>query len=208
MGYIFNGWDIDFTNVTSDLTVTATYFAEPKIYDLLNDVIDTNALNQGDIINCDYSGTSQNITLPAGSYQLEVWGGQGEQLGGLGGYTKGTLNLINTKTLYLFVGGSGSNRWLNGGFITVGNNGADCSYIGTHASSRHSMFIVAGGGGGSGYVFTETSVKSTYYDDYLDSSFYLVDTLMLAGNQEMPSKSGIGTTIGNAYNGYIRITVL
>lgn len=85
------------------------------------------------------------------------------------------------------------------------------------------MFIVAGGGGGgtypsenrkggygggSGYVFTETSVKSTYYDDYLDSSFYLVDTLMLAGNQEMPSKSGIGTTIGNAYNGYIRITVL
>jgi len=291
VGYIFNGWDIDFTNVTSDLTVTATYFAEPKIYDLLNDVIDTNALNQGDIINCDYSGTSQNITLPAGSYQLEVWGGQGEQLGGLGGYTKGTLNLINTKTLYLFVGGSGSNRWLNGGFITVGNNGADCSYIGTHASSRHSMFIVAGGGGGgtypsenrkggygggltggfgdsgsysgggggsqttggysaetngsgvwgaaqnlsygngggggwygggaakvgsptggggggSGYVFTETSVKSTYYDDYLDSSFYLVDTLMLAGNQEMPSKSGIGTTIGNAYNGYIRITVL
>lgn len=34
-------------------------------------------IKTGDILNCPYSGTSKNITLPKGTYILEVWGAQG-----------------------------------------------------------------------------------------------------------------------------------
>ena len=121
----------------------------------------------------------------SGSYS---GGGGGSQT--TGGYSAETNGFgVWGAAQNLKYGNGGGGGWYGGGAAKVGSP-------------------TGGGGGGSGYVFTETSVKSTYYDDYLDSSFYLVDTLMLAGNQEMPSKSGIGTTIGNAYNGYIRITVL
>ena len=48
-------------------------------------------LKTGDIINCPYSGSAKSLSLPKGTYKLEVWGAQGgsysSYYGGAGGYS-------------------------------------------------------------------------------------------------------------------------
>jgi hypothetical protein len=46
---------------------------------IYNASIDTipSSLQSGDIINCTYSGTVQEINLPKGNYLLECWGAEG-----------------------------------------------------------------------------------------------------------------------------------
>jgi hypothetical protein len=58
-------------------------------------------IEEGDILNCSYSGTYKTITLPYGTYKLECWGAQGGDLkgysnsynAGKGGYSEGILTL-------------------------------------------------------------------------------------------------------------------
>ena len=40
----------------------------------------------GDILNCPYSGSAKSISLPKGTYKLEVWGVQGGNLNSSGSY--------------------------------------------------------------------------------------------------------------------------
>ena len=57
-------------------------------------------IKTGDILNFDYTGAVQSITLPKGIYKLECWGAQGGYsssnsgievgMGGKGGYSAGT----------------------------------------------------------------------------------------------------------------------
>jgi hypothetical protein len=131
-----------------------------------------------------YTGIEQTIMLSAGTYMLECWGADGGsangQTGGKGGYSSGTLTLPSRTTLYINVGGAGTNGspiytlQNPGGFNGGGNGGsagADGSGSGggggTHiatstgvlsslANNKTSVLIVAGGGGGSGY-YTTTS---------------------------------------------------
>ena len=63
-----------------------------------------------------YTGTVQEITLPKGKYKLQCWGAQGGNVtgtyaiaGSKGGYSEGVLTLAKTTTLYIFVGGKGTN---------------------------------------------------------------------------------------------------
>ena len=70
-------------------------------------------IKTGDIINCSYSGSAKNITLPPGRYKLEVWGAQGgyrssSTYGGLGGYSVGTITLTEATTVYVYAGGAGN----------------------------------------------------------------------------------------------------
>jgi hypothetical protein len=57
-------------------------------------------LQIGDIINCSYSGTYKELTLPAGEYKLECWGAEGGQNSnsahkpGKGGYSIGIIDLL------------------------------------------------------------------------------------------------------------------
>ena len=56
-----------------------------------------------------YTGSVQQVDLPAGTYKLEVWGaegggGQNNTLGGKGGYSKGNITLLNNTVLYIYVG--------------------------------------------------------------------------------------------------------
>lgn len=72
-------------------------------------------LAAGDIINCPYSGAYKSITLPKGTYKLEVWGGKGSANPG---YAIGTLTLSSAgNVLYLYSGGnaSGTSGGWNGG---------------------------------------------------------------------------------------------
>ncbi|EAY11869.1 hypothetical protein TVAG_362490 [Trichomonas vaginalis G3] len=62
--------------------------------------------------------------IQAGRYIFEVWGAQGGQNGGLGGYAKGTISLKATTTAYIYIGGQGSSNPGNtnyGGYNGGGN---------------------------------------------------------------------------------------
>ena len=76
-----------------------------------------------------YTGTVQQVDLPAGTYKLEVWGAQGgnasSYVGGKGGYSVGNLRLNNNSKIYVYVGGKGSNNvaGFNGGGAGISSNG-------------------------------------------------------------------------------------
>src|SRR5690606_13582357 len=115
-----------------------------------------------------YTGTVQTVTLPAGLYEIEMWGadGGGSQ-GGEGGYSKGEYTHTGG-TLYIVVGGAGGTGGipsdLNGGYNGGGprpNPGGATRGSGggaTHISKstgllsdttvRSNIVIVAGGAGG------------------------------------------------------------
>lgn len=135
-------------------------------------------IKTGDILNFDYTGTVQTVTLPKGTYKLECWGAQGGNRSqdsasatvtgsGLGGYSIGTLTLTQLTTCYIYVGGQGGmssstgNVKVEGGFNgggfashestgEPGNGGGGATDVRIAQDSLYARVIVAGGGGGSG----------------------------------------------------------
>ena len=131
-------------------------------------------IKTGDILNCPYSGSAKSITLPKGTYKLEVWGAQGgnlnqsgsyvSSLGGRGGYSVGTLTLTQRMIVYMYAGGQGTGSatshaygGFNGGGDAWGsstgeqaNGGGGGSDIRLGQDSLYARVIVAGGGGGAG----------------------------------------------------------
>ena len=132
-------------------------------------------IKTGDILNFDYTGAVQSITLPKGIYKLECWGAQGgngctdnSYTGGKGGYSIGTISLNTKITLYIYVGcrgvsseASGSGAIRAGGFNGGGSGrdwsstnhggsgGAGATDIRINQDSFYARVIVAGGGGGA-----------------------------------------------------------
>lgn len=136
---------------------------------------DTGELRVGTVFTFGYVGTQmQEITLPSGLYNLQVWGAQGgssvayssgskfslsAKAGGRGGYSEGILRLTSDTTLYVFVGGRGSdgsessNKIGNNHYYWSAANGGDATdirLVNSYNSNAAmlSRFIVAGGGGG------------------------------------------------------------
>lgn len=142
--------------------------------------------NSGERYTFNYTGGSQNITLRPGIYQLEVFGASGGQGAdgttsntswnfGYGGYSKGTLTLHETTTLYIHVGGRGlgyNGSYHTAGVVAGGYNGGGNAYhdggefggsgggathialsdgiLSSLSSKVEDILLVAGGGGGSG----------------------------------------------------------
>lgn len=114
----------------------------------------------GSVMNFDYTGSVQTATLTPGAYKLECWGGQGgtysSYIGGYGGYSKGTITLAKTTTVYVSVGGAGSSSSTAAGFngggtgISSGRGGGGATDVRIGQNSLYSRVIVAGGGGGAG----------------------------------------------------------
>src|SRR5690554_5367926 len=124
-----------------------------------------------------YTGSVQTVTLAPGSYQIEMWGGDGggttgtnanasvAKRGGVGGYASGTLTLTATTTVNIYVGGKGGTEGLavpggfNGGGASGGGTGVSgvcgsgggASDIRLNGTALTDRVIVAGGGGGAGY---------------------------------------------------------
>lgn len=131
-------------------------------------------IKTGDILNFDYIGTVQTVTLPKGTYKLECWGAQGGYsssnsgiavgMGGKGGYSAGTITLNQKTLIYIYTGGVGSisgNGKADGGFPNGGSSwasstsegaggGGGSSDIRIGTDSLYARVIVAGGGGGGG----------------------------------------------------------
>lgn len=142
---------------------------------------DSNNIKTGDILNFNYTGAVQSITLPKGTYKLECWGGQGGNgangssgldsssgaPGGKGGYSMGTLLLPAKTQIYVYVGGKGgcitsSTNDYNGGFNGGGSGGVSGSMsrsgggggatdIRFEQDSLYARVIVAGGGGATSW---------------------------------------------------------
>ena len=129
-----------------------------------------------------FTGSVQTLTVPAGSYSFQCWGGNGGDgtyyssmtpnnniSGGKGGYSTGTFSATATTTLYIYVGGRGTNTLSgnNPGGFNGGGNSSSASYaagsgggashiatapglLSTLSSNTAAVRIVAGGGGGGG----------------------------------------------------------
>lgn len=292
-------------------------------YDLTSSI--PSKVKTGDILNCPYSGSKKQITLPPGTYKLEVWGAEGgyrssQSYSGKGGYSVGTITLTDKTVVYLYAGGAGGNSSTNtsavvtGGFngggyrygykgggggsdvrirqdslyarvIVAGGGGSDgaaskngmygggtaggaaSQNYGSHGyggaqngnTTSSSTYVATaqgttntgdswyngfgfggfgcyansgyagaggggwyggcgsypdssgdddrGGGGGSGYIYTSSTAPSYPAGCLLNSSYYLTDASMIAGNASMTSPTGT-TETGHYGHGYVRITVI
>ena len=131
-------------------------------------------VKKNQILNYSFTGAVQTVTLPEGTYKLEVWGAQGGSYnteaayGGAGGYSVGTLTITQDTDFYIQVGGNpttvsddrvvvpggyngggnGFNRYYDD-TATYGQGGGGGTDIRIGQDSLYARVIVAGGGGGS-----------------------------------------------------------
>lgn len=147
----------------------------------LSDVIYlTQAKN--DIMDFNYTGSVQSKTLKPGTYTLECWGGQGgtysSYIGGYGGYSKGTITLAKTTTVYVSVGGAGSSSSTTAGFngggtgISSGRGGGGATDVRIGKNSLYSRVIVAGGGGGAGVTSANANPCGCGGGEYGGDGYY------------------------------------
>ena len=154
--YTFTKWDLGDPGITIVLTADTTITAQWM----------TSVYNYG------YTGGMQSFTAPeTGTYQLEVWGAQGDSstsssaVPGYGGYGAGQVELTKGQIIYIYVGGMPV-RWsggYNGGGHGFNHNGYNGGGGATHMAKtnrgvlssyynyKSEVYLVAGGGGGAGY---------------------------------------------------------
>ena len=136
----------------------------------------------GSVMNFDYTGSVQTATLTPGTYKLECWGGQGgtysSYIGGYGGYSKGTITLAKTTTVYVSVGGAGSSSSTTAGFngggtgISSGRGGGGATDVRIGKNSLYSRVIVAGGGGGAGVTSANANPCGCGGGEYGGDGYY------------------------------------
>ena len=144
----------------------------------------------GDVRNFAYSGSYQEVELPAGQYKLQCWGAQGgsnaadsnyqitAQTGGKGGYSEGIITLSQKTIIRVYVGGQGSSSagGFNGGGSTTGSStynasneqgvsrmggGGGATDIRLSDGNLLSRMIVAGGGSGGAMCYKKITSSST-----------------------------------------------
>ena len=137
----------------------------------------------GSVMNFDYTGSVQTVTLAPGTYKLECWGAQGGTysgyyIGGYGGYSKGTITLTKTTTVYVSVGGAGSSSSTAAGFngggtgISSGRGGGGATDVRIGQNSLYSRVIVAGGGGGAGVTSANANPCGCGGGEYGGDGYY------------------------------------
>ena len=136
----------------------------------------------GSVMNFDYTGSVQTATLAPGTYKLECWGAQGgtysSYIGGYGGYSKGTITLAKTTTVYVSVGGAGSSSSTTAGFngggtgISSGRGGGGATDVRIGQNSLYSRVIVAGGGGGAGVTSANANPCGCGGGEYGGDGYY------------------------------------
>ena len=147
----------------------------------LTDVIYLTHANN-DIMDFNYTGSTQSKTLKPGTYTIECWGGQGgsysSYIGGYGGYSKGTITLTEATTVYISVGGAGSSSSTTAGFngggtgISSGRGGGGATDVRISQNSLYSRVIVAGGGGGAGVTSANVNPCGCGGGEYGGDGYY------------------------------------
>ena len=147
----------------------------------LTDVIYLTHANN-DIMDFNYTGSTQSKTLKPGTYTIECWGGQGgsygSYIGGYGGYSKGTITLTKATTIYISVGGAGSSSSTTAGFngggtgISSGRGGGGATDVRIGQNSLYARVIVAGGGGGAGVISANANPCGCGGGEYGGDGYY------------------------------------
>lgn len=157
-------------------------------------------------------GGSDGATSRNGMYGGGTSGGSSSQSYGSGGYggtqtgnswkttTKPTGTSSNSDC-YAGFGFGGNGVYYSSGYGGAGGGGW---YGGSGSYPDGSGDDDRGGGGGSGFVWTGSNAPTGYL---LNSSHYLTNTSLIAGNSSMPSVSG-STETGHSGDGYVRVTVV
>jgi hypothetical protein len=181
-------------------------------YDLTQNI--PSSIVTGDILNCPYSGSPINITLPAGSYKLECWGAQGgyntnSAAGGKGGYSVGNITFDTSTSIYIYTGGQGTPALTTGNTATGGFNGGGnaCGSSWGRASggggsdirliedSLYARVIVAGGGGGS------VGLSASMATEYTTTIGHGGGTSGVSGVAVTGTSQGLGTGGGQSSAG-------
>lgn len=163
-------------------------------------------------------GGSDGAGNKNGMYGGGTTGGSTTQSHGTGGYGGTQTGVSNSSwqttsqststtaedNAYAGFGFGGNGISSGGGYAGAGGGGW---YGGSGSYPDGSDDDDRGGGGGSGYMYTSSS--ASYYPSgcLLDSSHYLTNATILAGNATFVSPTGTSET-GHTGNGYIRITVI
>ncbi len=209
-GYIFAGWNVIGTgstlinNVltmgTEDVSLVATWTTPTYTFT--------------------YTGSYQLFTVPiTGYYDVELYGAQGGSnvgmegtvagnVGGLGGYNKGTIYLNKNEQLYIYVGGQGQYASSAGLESTKGYNGGGIA--GYEPGCGTSCMKGAAGGGGATDIRYFGSTTPTSSELLWNSSLGLRSRIMTAGagggamNWSSPKQGGGGGGLigvqGKEYN--------
>ena len=152
-------------SVTSNTGMSKTVKKEIEVFEITKDLIS----------NFDYTGGEQTYTVSkSGLYLIETWGAQGgtgngnSSSGGVGSYSKGTLELSLSDILYINVGGQsilssegynggGAGQKVAGSVSNPGGGGGGATHISfktgllsTLENYKNDIIIVSGGGGGAG----------------------------------------------------------
>ena len=188
-----------------------------KTYNLSSGIPSSSVLRTGDCINCSYSGNYKKITLPPGVYKLWCYGAAGgyrssHEYAGGGGYSEGTLTLLENTDLYLYAGGSGntggsSGGWNGGGRRSSYPGGGGASDIRIGSTSLYARVIVAGGGGSDGAASKKggdgggTSGQSVG-DSYGTGGYGGGPTGVTNSSWQTTSQSTSTTTQSGAYAGF------
>ena len=160
--------------------VSAVYLGSTQVW--------PTGLPVGTTFNFKYTGNVQSVELPPGKYKLQCWGAQGgtsygdsNGVGSKGGYSEGILTLNETTTLYVFVGGKGSNgsstSLVNGGWNC---GGASVGYSSYSSGGEYGYSYPACGGGATD-ICTVTSSMSYSSGRTNRSSASLLSRIIVAG---------------------------
>ena len=117
--------------------------------------------------NYDETGSEETFTAPVtGVYKLETWGAQGgdalDNKGGYGAYSKGEVFLEEGETLYINVGGAGTEPTSSACNISGGYNGGGNS---NSCEGFDINTVRAGSGGGATHISKKTGLLSTLEND-------------------------------------------
>lgn len=172
-----NGFGYIKNSGKATITVTEPN-SEPTVYTV-------NIIKEGKPAQTDfryeYTGTYQTFTAPAtGYYKIELWGAQGGNsvgntskacsygrgnayaaggCGGFGAYTSGTIYLPKDTTLYVYVGGRGTNGKAGKNVVGGWNGGGSGTY-------DHSDDEASGAGGGATDIRLVATSSSTIWNEF------------------------------------------
>jgi len=134
---------------------------------------------------------ASGATQTSGGIEMTTWGVSGMGSFGIGGLSGGGHNTVRS-------GGAGGGGYYGGG-------GGYGDAWNSNPGSGGSSFI--SGYPGCNAILDETSTVHTDQPNHY-SGLIFYDTEMTSGEGSIPNPRGVGVSIGNSGNGYVRITVM
>ena len=172
MNYLFDGWVYKLSGNDELIPFSLSDYGEKASITVYAKWIPYRVWNYSYKSVGDYMGAEQKFTAPVtGEYKLEAWGANGGNAktsngfarnGGRGAYTSGTIHLEAGQTIYIYVGGRGS-------------DGVNCP---RPTSPRNGVWV-KGGWNGGGIAVSDTGWSN---DDTSGSGGGATDFRLLKGN--------------------------